>query len=48
MKALALGMFMLISTVSAAADADDALAPFVADYEVRYGHMGVGTSRTGA
>ena len=46
LKALALGMFVLISAVSAAAGADDALAPFVADYDVRYGHMGVGTSRT--
>ena len=35
-----------MSAVSAAAGAEDALAPFVADYDVRYGRMGVGTSRT--
>ena len=46
MKSFALGLFVLMSAVSAAAGAEEALAPFVADYDVRYGRIGVGTSRT--
>ena len=46
MKSLAIGLFVLMSAVSATAGAEEALAPFVADYDVRYGRMGVGTSRT--
>jgi len=46
LKSFALGLFVLMSAVSAAAGAEDALAPFVADYDVRYGRIGVGTSRT--
>lgn len=48
MKALALialtAMISLASTAPRAADGS--LAPFVAEYEVRYGNLSVGTSRT--
>jgi len=40
---LALGATM---TATAASSPEPALAPFVAEYEVRYGRMAVGTSRT--
>lgn len=48
MKALALVMFAaLLAGVTAPARAGDAaLRPFVAEYDVRYGGMDVGTSRT--
>lgn len=45
MKAFAIGLLMLLTTVPAAA-ADAGLAPFVADYDVKYGHLSVGSSRT--
>jgi len=44
LKAMAIGALAFLTT--AAALADEALAPFVAEYDVRYGRMGVGTSRT--
>ena len=48
MKVMAIGLLVLTMAVPVptAADEDVVLAPFVAEYEVRYGHMGVGTSRT--
>lgn len=48
MKAVALGLFALMSALgpSQAGAAEAALAPFVAEYDVRYGRMAVGTSRT--
>lgn len=48
MRTMAFGLFALLSTLRpAAADAIEApLAPFVAEYDVRYGSMAVGTSRT--
>lgn len=45
MKALAIGLLALVASLPAAA-ADGALAPFVADYDVKYGRLSVGTSRT--
>lgn len=45
MKAFASGLLMLLTTLPAAA-ADAVLAPFVADYDVKYGRLSVGTSRT--
>lgn len=45
MKALAIGWLALVVALPATA-ADVALAPFVADYDVKYGRMSVGTSRT--
>jgi hypothetical protein len=48
MKAMAIGALVLAATlVSAAAAEDAALTPFVAEYDVRYGRIAVGTSRTG-
>jgi hypothetical protein len=44
LKATTFGVIALMA--SAAAAADEALAPFVAEYDVRYGRMAVGTSRT--
>ena len=48
MNALAIGLIGLLAatTSSAAAAADAMLAPFVAEYDVRYGRMAVGSSRT--
>lgn len=48
MKAVAIGLLALVSTLqpSAGGAAEAALTPFVADYDVRYGRMAVGTSRT--
>jgi uncharacterized protein DUF3108 len=48
MKLVALGVLALMSTLRPAASeaAEAALAPFVAEYNVRYGRMAVGTSRT--
>ena len=48
MKAVALGLFALMSALQPqrAGAAEAALAPFVAEYDVRYGRMSVGTSRT--
>lgn len=48
MRILALGLVALMSTIPlpAADAAEVALAPFVAEYDVRYGRMAVGTSRT--
>jgi len=43
-------LFVLLTAVaigsSAAGAADDGLAPFVAEYNVKYGSLSVGTSRT--
>ena len=44
MKALAIGTLALLAAVPAFGD--DSLSPFVAEYDVRYGRMAVGTSRT--
>ena len=41
---MAIGVLAILA--AAPADADGALAPFVAEYDVRYGRMAVGTSRT--
>lgn len=48
MKAVVLGLMALTSTLGSQAGgaAEAALAPFVAEYDVRYGRMAVGTSRT--
>jgi Protein of unknown function (DUF3108) len=50
MKAKAILALALATAVSPAARAEDSsalsLAPFVAEYDVRYGRMGVGSSRT--
>jgi hypothetical protein len=48
LKALVVAMLVTLALTSAApARADDgALLPFVAEYDVRYGSMGVGSSRT--
>ena len=48
MKAMALGLFALLAATRllAAAAADAVLEPFVAEYDVRYGRMAVGSSRT--
>jgi hypothetical protein len=48
MRILALGLFALLSALRtpAVGAADAVLAPFVAEYDVRYGRMAVGTSRT--
>ncbi len=46
MKAMAAGLLSVLAGAGAAAHADQALAPFVAEYDVRYGRMAVGTSRT--
>ena len=48
MKAVAIGLFALMWTLqpAAAGEAESELAPFAAEYDVRYGRMGVGTSRT--
>jgi Protein of unknown function (DUF3108) len=47
-KAMAIGLFALMAGtgISAAAAADAMLEPFVAEYDVRYGRMAVGSSRT--
>ena len=45
MKAIAACVLALVATAASAA-AGEALAPFAAEYEVRYGRMAVGTSRT--
>lgn len=37
---------LLVGVVTAAGAADGQLSPFVADYDVKYGSMSVGTSRT--
>jgi hypothetical protein len=44
MKAMTIGLLAILAAAPAAAD--PALAPFVAAYDVRYGRMAVGTSRT--
>jgi hypothetical protein len=44
-KSIAAGLLALVAAAPQAG-ADDALAPFTAEYEVRYGRMGVGSSRT--
>ena len=44
LKAMAIGVLAILAAAPAAADG--ALAPFVAEYDVRYGRMAVGTSRT--
>jgi hypothetical protein len=41
---MAIGLLLFLA--AAPASADDALVPFVAEYDVRYGNMAVGTSRT--
>lgn len=41
---MAIGVLAILAAAPAAAD--PALAPFVAEYDVRYGRMAVGTSRT--
>jgi hypothetical protein len=41
---MAIGLLFFLA--AAPASADDALVPFVAEYDVRYGNMAVGTSRT--
>ncbi len=48
MKAVAIGLFALMTTLrpQSSPAAEPELAPFVAEYDVRYGRMGVGTSRT--
>ena len=48
MRILAVGFVALLSTLRPLASdaAEAALAPFVAEYDVRYGRMGVGNSRT--
>jgi hypothetical protein len=48
MKLVALGVLALMSTLRPATSeaAEAALAPFVAEYDVRYGRMAVGSSRT--
>jgi len=46
LKAMATGMLALVAAMPVTGVADEALVPFVAEYEVRYGRMGVGTSRT--
>jgi len=47
MKAWVAGAMALLAAVRPAAAADDAaLAPFVAEYDVKYGRLSVGTSRT--
>jgi hypothetical protein len=48
MKALALAMFAAIISLASAAPraADGTLSPFIAEYEVRYGNLTVGSSRT--
>jgi len=48
MKLVALGLLALMSTLQAVATEvpEAALAPFVAEYDVRYGRMAVGSSRT--
>ena len=48
MKAMAIGFFGFLAATSAfeAAAADVTLEPFVAEYDVRYGRMAVGSSRT--
>jgi hypothetical protein len=48
MKALALATFAAMITLASAAPlaADGTLAPFIAEYEVRYGNLTVGSSRT--
>lgn len=45
MKALAIGLLALLPALPATA-ADGALAPYVADYDVKYGRFSVGSSRT--
>jgi hypothetical protein len=45
LKALVTGMFALLAGAVSAA-AEPVLVPFVAEYDVRYGRMAVGTSRT--
>jgi Protein of unknown function (DUF3108) len=44
-KAVAIGLLAFLAALPAAA-ADGGLAPFVADYDVKYGRLSVGTSRT--
>jgi hypothetical protein len=44
LKAMVIGALAILAAAPAAADG--ALAPFVAEYDVRYGSMTVGTSRT--
>jgi hypothetical protein len=44
-KSLAVGLLALLAALPATA-AEGGLAPFVADYDVKYGRLSVGTSRT--
>jgi hypothetical protein len=48
MKAVAAGLLALMTTLGppASGAAEPELAPFAAEYDVRYGRMGVGSSRT--
>jgi Protein of unknown function (DUF3108) len=46
MKAVAIGVIAMLSTMRPLAAAEAPLVPFVAEYDVRYGNMGVGSSRT--
>lgn len=45
-RALAMTLCVLVAASTAARAAEPALAPFVIEYDVRYGGVGVGTSRT--
>jgi hypothetical protein len=44
LKAMAIGVLAILAAAPAAAE--DSLSPYVAEYDVRYGRMAVGTSRT--
>ena len=44
MKAMAIGVLAMLA--AAPAFGEDSLSPYVAEYDVRYGRMAVGTSRT--
>lgn len=44
MKAMAIGVLAILAAAPAAGE--DSLSPYVAEYDVRYGRMAVGTSRT--
>lgn len=46
MKAIAIGLFAMLATMRASGAGETPLVPFVAEYDVRYGNMGVGSSRT--
>lgn len=46
MRKIATGFVLALAAAPLAASGGGALAPFVADYDVRYGSLSVGTSRT--